>query len=63
MFLHTNLLQMIVLTKIFDSLSSTLKQYLQRTSRIVDDFVKDSMEKMFEKANDFQEVLGGKKTI
>ena len=47
--------------KIFDSLSSTLKQYLQRTSRIVDDFIKDSMEKMFKKVNNFQEVLERKK--
>ena len=49
--------------KIFDSLSSTLKQYLQRTSRIVDDFIKDSMEKMFKKANNFQEVLERKKNF
>ena len=49
--------------KIFDSLASTLKQYLQRTSRVVDDFVKDSMEKMFKKANNFQEVLDRKKNF
>ena len=49
--------------KIFDSLASTLKQYLQRTSRIVDDFVKDSMEKMFKKASNFQEVLDRKKNF
>ena len=49
--------------KIFDSLGSTLKQYLQKTSRIVDEFVKDSMEKMFKKANNFQEVLERKKNF
>ena len=49
--------------KIFYSLSSTLKQYLQRTARAIDDFVTDSMEKMFNKANNYQEVLEKKKNF
>ena len=49
--------------KIFDALGSTLKQYLQRTYRFVDDFVKDSMEKMSKKATNLQEVLAFKKNF
>ena len=49
--------------KIFDTLGSTLKEHLAKTMRNVDEFVKDSMEKMNKKANNLQEILEFKKNF
>ena len=47
--------------KIFDTLGSTLKQFLQKNVRNIDEFAKDAMENMSKKATTIEEVLEFKK--
>ena len=49
--------------KVFDVLGSTLKDHLIRTMKYIDEFVKDSMEKMSQKATSLQEILIFKKNF
>ena len=47
--------------KIFDTLGVTLKQFLQKNVRNIDEFAKDAMENMSKKATTIEEVLEFKK--
>ena len=49
--------------KVFDVLGSTLKDHLLQTMKYIDEFVKDSMEKMSQKASSLQEILVFKKNF